>query len=185
MNKGNIIILLSMILAFGITSCITESSKEGTAMPKAGKKSNNSSLLSMYHKDPVNQAQMDENAIIDYAIDKDLKPLRLPSGVYYLVEEEGTGVPLVHGQPFKAHYAGYFLDGQKFDSSYDRGTPIASTVGRMIPGWNEALKMFKTGTKVKLLIPSRMAYGASGFPGFVPPNTPLMFDMHILPITGK
>jgi len=51
----------------------------------------------------------------------------------------------------------------------------------MVPGWNEALKMMNTGTKAQLLLPSHLAYGPRGFPGLIEPNTPLIFDLEIMP----
>ena len=137
------------------------------------------------HKNPETQDQIDENDLLYYAKDKGLKIRKTASGMYYVVKEMGTGITLADDAPFKAHYSGYFLDGKVFDSSYDRGVPLRHVVGGMVAGWNEALKRFPVGTKVQLLIPSRLAYGARGFPGFVPPNTPLIFDMHIMPITGE
>ncbi len=135
------------------------------------------------HKNPVAQDQKDENALLYYAKDKNLNIKKTASGMYYVVQEMGTGITLADGAPFKVHYSGYFLDGKVFDSSHDRGVPLRHVVGGMIPGWNEALKTFPIGSKLQLLIPSRLAYGSRGFPGFVPANTPLIFDMHIMPLT--
>jgi len=179
--------ILWLSLCFFLISCVTE--------PKSGKAENQQvsnkkptteaaqRLYANYHQDPQTQAQRDENVLIDYAIDKGLDPQKTASGLYYILKEEGTGIVLKHNEPFKANYKGYFLDGKVFDSSYKNGQPIRHTVGGMIPGWNEALKTFKIGSKLQLLIPSRLAYGPRGFPGLIPPNTPLVFDMHIMPLT--
>jgi FKBP-type peptidyl-prolyl cis-trans isomerase len=51
----------------------------------------------------------------------------------------------------------------------------------MVPGWNEALLLMNPGTKAQLLIPSRLAYGERGYPGLIPPNTPIIFDIEVLP----
>ena len=140
------------------------------------------SLYTNYHQNPVSQAQKDENMLIDYAIDKDLNVSRTSSGLYYFIEKEGQGEKLKHGQKCKAHYSGYFVDGRVFDSSIERGSPIEFTIGQMNPGWNEGLTYMNIGTKAKLLIPSHLAYGQRGFPGYVPPNTPIIFDLEILPL---
>lgn len=175
--------LLSVLL---LIACKTDNNVANTNDVQSGvkpkKKSDlaNAQLYNNYHDNPINQDQKDENAIIDYAIAKNLDAIKLPSGLYYVLEEEGTGHILQHGQPFTAHYSGYFFDGKKFDSSFDKGVPLAHRVGGVIPGWNEALTTFKVGSKLKLLVPSRLAYGASGFPGFIPANTPLYFELDIL-----
>lgn len=171
-----------------LTSCITDAKKAGegeAANPKKPTSALATKLYANFHQDPQTQAQKDENDLIDYAVDKGLDVSRTASGLYYIVHEEGTGSVTLPNQPFKAHYTGYFLDGKVFDTSRDTGRPIMHTVGGMIPGWNEALTTFKVGSKIQLLIPSHLAYGPSGFPGLIQPNTPLVFDMEILPLLDK
>ena len=74
---------------------------------------------------------------------------KTPSGLEYKVFEEGYGVKPTAGQGIKAHYAGYLLDGAKFDSSYDRRSPLGFAVGtgRVIKGWDEALLDMRVGEK--------------------------------------
>ena len=165
-------------------ACVNETKSPTSTPVKEVKKSTSdlaSRLYANFHNDPQTQDQKDENAIIDYAVDKGLNVKKTASGLYYVVHKEGDGAILIDNQPFKTHYSGYFLDGKVFDSSYNRGEPLTASVGMMNAGWNEALKMFKVGSKVQLLLPSRLGYGARGFPGFVPPNTPIAFDMEIMP----
>lgn len=152
------------------------------AIPKAPTSALATKLYANFHATPSTQAQKDENQLIEYAIEKNLDVEKTSSGLYYIVHEKGKGQPYVHGQPCKAHYSGYTLDGKIFDSSYKRNNPLMFNVGQMIPGWNEALKFMNTGTKAQLLIPSHLAYGPNGFPGLIAPHTPLVFDMEILPL---
>ena len=179
-----------------LSGCVTDGSKKGGAtnatnpVTKAIQKREATSelaerLYSRFHANPATQAQKDENALIDYAVDKNLDAVRTASGLYYVIHKEGVGKKYIHGQPLSAHYQGYFLDGKVFDSSYKRGVPITFNVGQMVPGWNEALKLMNSGTKAQLLIPSSLAYGDRGFAGFVPPNTPLIFDLETLPLGSK
>ena len=180
------LLTLSFVAVIFLSACVNDtknSDKNSTSNVNAKVKKDNK-LYANYTDNPTTQDQIDENALIDYAIEKGLDVKRTNSGLYYVIEEKGNGSMMVNGQPFLAHYSGYFLDGKIFDSSYNRGEPIASAIGSMIPAWNEALVTFPVGTKMKLLIPSKLAYGARGFPGFVPPNSPLVFDMHVLPIGG-
>lgn len=100
-----------------------------------------------------------------------------PSGLQYKIIEEGFGVKPLSGQKIKAHYAGYLLNGAKFDASYDRGKPLEFQVGvgRVIKGWDEALLDMKVGEKRMLKIPSNLAYGSRGAGGVIPPDATLVF----------
>jgi len=180
-----LLIVVFVLLSLFLFSCVTDSKKAAENSDIREKKPTSALATKLYtnfHKDPQTQAQKDENDLIDYAVDKGLDVKRTDSGMYYILHKEGTGTVALDKQPFKAHYTGYFLDGKIFDTSRNTGRPIMHTVGGMIPGWNEALKTFKVGSKVQLLIPSHLAYGPRGFPGLIPPNTPLVFDMEILPL---
>ena len=82
------------------------------------------------------------------------------------------------------HYDGYLLDGTKFDSSRDRGTPYVFRVGtgKVIKGWDEALATMKPGEKRTLLIPWWLGYGAEGRPPSIPPRATLVFEVELLEI---
>jgi peptidylprolyl isomerase len=105
-----------------------------------------------------------------------------PSGLKYVVVEEGTGEATpAKGTTVTAHYTGKLLDGQKFDSSYDRKDPIQFPVGsgRVIKGWDEAFMTMKKGEKRTLIIPPDLGYGASGR-GPIPPNAVMVFDVELV-----
>jgi FKBP-type peptidyl-prolyl cis-trans isomerase len=106
------------------------------------------------------------------------------SGLYYVVDQEGTGAMAQAGQTVVAHYTGtLFDDGKKFDSSVDRGTPFEFPLGqhRVIAGWDEGFGLFKVGSKGKLIIPSKLAYGATGAGGgVIPPNADLVFEVEMI-----
>jgi len=108
------------------------------------------------------------------------------SGLQYKVVEEGYGVKPLAGQKIKAHYAGYLLNGAKFDSSYDRRSPLEFQVGvgRVIKGWDEALLDMKVGEKRMLRIPSNLAYGAKGAGGIIPPNAVLVFYVELVTLAA-
>lgn len=177
-----------VVVLFFLFSCKTEPPKVEKPVVQANVKDKKplsalaERLYVNYTADPQTQFQKDENALIDYAVDNEIDVTRTATGLYYWIEKEGIGPKFIHGQPCQAHYSGYFLDGKVFDSSYNRGKPLFFSVGQMNAAWNEALKLMNTGTKAKLLIPSKLAYGERGFPGYVPPNTPLAFDLEILPL---
>jgi FKBP-type peptidyl-prolyl cis-trans isomerase FkpA/FKBP-type peptidyl-prolyl cis-trans isomerase FklB len=106
------------------------------------------------------------------------------SGLQYEVEKEGTGPMPKDEDIVKVHYTGTLINGEKFDSSVDRGQPAEFPVGGVIPGWTEALKMMKVGSKWKLAIPAKLAYGPSGRPG-IPPNSVLLFDVELLEVKAQ
>ena len=78
------------------------------------------------------------------------------------------------------HYTGTLLDGRMFDSSVKRGAPAEFAVGDVIEGWNEALKTMSKGEKRTLIIPPELGYGAQGYPGIIPPDSHLVFDVELI-----
>jgi len=109
-----------------------------------------------------------------------------PSGLKYKIVEEGFGVKPLAGQKIKAHYAGYLLNGAKFDASYDRRSPLEFQVGvgRVIKGWDEALLDMKVGEKRILKIPSNLAYGEKGAGGIIPPGATLVFYVELVTLAA-
>lgn len=103
------------------------------------------------------------------------------SGLRYIVETEGDGgdKPKM-GTAVTTHYTGTLLDGTKFDSSVDRGEPATFNIGQVIPGWNEALVDMTKGEKRTLIIPPELGYGERGYPGVIPPNSYLVFEVELL-----
>jgi FKBP-type peptidyl-prolyl cis-trans isomerase len=84
----------------------------------------------------------------------------------------------------KVNYTGWLTNGKKFDSSIGRGpfevTPLGSAP--VIKGWNEGIIGMKVGGKRQLRIPPELAYGAGGYPGVIPPNATLIFDVELLSV---
>jgi len=92
------------------------------------------------------------------------------------------------GDKIKVHYTGtLFSNGNKFDSSYDRGTPLPLTLGagQVIKGWDEGLQGMCVGEKRVLTIPADKAYGSRGFGNVIPPNSVLVFDVELTNLESK
>lgn len=122
-----------------------------------------------------------------------------PSGLMYAITEKGTGVKPAAGTTFYFHYAGFFEDGNLFDSSMEEVNktfgkfdanraaqngyrPFPFEAGKkdgMIPGFIEGLENMGFGDKAVVFIPSNLAYGERGAGGVIPPNTMLIFELEM------
>lgn len=106
------------------------------------------------------------------------------SGLYYKITQHGNGKKPQAGQKVAVHYTGMLLDKSVFDSSYSRRQPLNFTigVGQVIEGWDEGILLLHEGDKARLVIPSDLAYGASGAGGVIPPHAPLIFDVELVKV---
>ena len=104
------------------------------------------------------------------------------SGLRYIIEKEGEGEAPKATSSVTVHYTGYLLNGNKFDSSVDRGQPATFGLNQVIPGWTEGLQLLKPGGKAKLIIPANLGYGANGYPPVIPPNSWLVFDVELIKV---
>jgi FKBP-type peptidyl-prolyl cis-trans isomerase FklB len=108
----------------------------------------------------------------------------LPSGLQYEVLTEGTGPKPTLRSSVTTHYHGTLINGNVFDSSYQRGQPATFPVNGVIAGWTEALQLMPEGSKYRLYIPSDLAYGKRGAGRDIGPDSALIFDVELLKVNN-
>jgi FKBP-type peptidyl-prolyl cis-trans isomerase len=125
-------------------------------------------------------------AIVTPAVAQDAKPVELADGLKYTDTKVGDGPVAEKGYIVSVNYTGWLYKngakGAEFDSSSKAGKPITFRLGagQVIKGWDEGLSGMKTGGKRTLIIPSQLAYGASGSGGVIPPNATLIFEVELV-----
>jgi FKBP-type peptidyl-prolyl cis-trans isomerase len=111
--------------------------------------------------------------------------VKTASGLQYWDIKVGTGdVVAKKGDHVKVDYTGWLTTGKKFDSSVGTGQPFDFRVGNgdVIKGWDEGVVGMKVGGKRQLRIPPDLAYGKEGYPGAIPPNATLIFDIQLVSV---
>jgi peptidyl-prolyl cis-trans isomerase A (cyclophilin A) len=101
----------------------------------------------------------------------------------YIMTVDGAGTKAEAGKTVSVHYTGMFVDGNKFDSSRDKGKPISFPLGqgRVIKGWDEGIALFNVGGTGKLFVPYDLAYGTAGR-GAIPAKANLIFDIELVEV---
>jgi FKBP-type peptidyl-prolyl cis-trans isomerase FkpA len=102
------------------------------------------------------------------------------TGLVFVEEKAGTGTTPKQGDKVKVNYKGTLADGTVFDESKQ---PIEFTVGSVVPCWNEALGMMKTGASANIGCPSDLGYGDRGAPPKIPGGAALFFHIDLLEVT--
>lgn len=107
------------------------------------------------------------------------------SGLQYKIITKGDGPVPTAQDKVKVNYTGTLLDGTEFDSSYKRGKPAEFGVKGVISGWTEALQLMPVGSKWRLFVPGKLAYGPRGAGKLIGANASLIFDVELLEIAKK
>ncbi len=121
---------------------------------------------------PQSAPQMGDNSAISYTL--------RPSGLKVFDHATGSGGTPSPTSIVTARYTGWLEDGCIFDSSYVRGEPAEFLLEQLIPGWAEGLSSMQAGGRRRLEVPPQLAYGPVGFPGVIPGNASLVFEIELL-----
>lgn len=118
-----------------------------------------------------------EAEIQAYISANNLTPQKSSSGLYYIIEEQGTGARPSLSDRVKVAYKGYFTNGDVFDESQEGlSFPI---LANLIPGFAEGINYLNAGGKAKLIIPANLAYGSRGNEQ-IPAGAVVIFDVELL-----
>ncbi len=123
------------------------------------------------HKD---YEKIDKEKIENYLRSNNLNALITASGLYYIVQKEGSGERPTSTSTIAVGYQGYFLNNKSFDAS----DSVQFSLSQVIEGWSEGLQLIREGGSIQLFIPSSLAYGSNGN-GIIPANEPLAFDISL------
>jgi len=138
------------------------------------------SLATFFGCKKEKQIDKDRQIILDYLAANNITATETESGLFYVVDLEGTGNFPPANADVTVHYKGYLTDGTVFDNSYDgAGQPLTFNLNGVIEGWTEGIPKFKKGGKGRLFIPSGLAYGSKKV-GSIPANSVLIFEVFLI-----
>ena len=106
----------------------------------------------------------------------------MPGGLYWRrTAGDGTGARPTVEDTVTVHYAGTFIDGETFDSSFDRGEPATFPLGKLIKAWQVAIPEMGVGDTIEIAAPASLAYGPTG-KGPIPGGATLLFKVQLIAI---
>ena len=143
---------------------------------------------------PAKKYEEEEKSLIDdYVADHNITVSPDSHGLYYIELEPGTGDLIKTGDTVGVFYTLYFLNGDEVENNLDSETPFRLMVGsyEIIDGWSIGLTYMKLGTKARILLPSSLAYGTTGYGRYdvygyyhiiIPGYTPLLFELEVVEV---
>ena len=128
---------------------------------------------------PVDYTVQNEKEIVDYIAKNKLTATKTDSGLYYVVNEAGTGAQPTASSNVTVAYKGYFTNGNVFDQSNASG--ISFGLQQVIKGWTEGIPYFKEGGSGILLVPAHLGYGNDDR-GPIPGGSVLIFEVKLITV---
>ncbi|MCH2082996.1 MAG: FKBP-type peptidyl-prolyl cis-trans isomerase [Saprospiraceae bacterium] len=119
------------------------------------------SLLFLSCSKDDSQAEIDRNTILSYIDANDIDAVEHPSGLYYVIENQGSGGSPTLSDSVKVQYTGFITEGLIFDQTPE-GETRSFLLDDLIPGWEIGIPLVEKGGEIKLILPSALAYGSQG-----------------------
>ena len=143
-------------------------------------------LLAMFFaacsKDDDNQDEIDDQIIQDYLNQHNLDAEEDPSGMFYIIHDEGTGAHPDLSSTVEVLYVGTLTNGNVFDET-SGNAPVSFPLQNLIEGWKIGIPLMKKGGSATFYIPSRLGYGSAAHYG-IPANSVLIFDITLVNFTN-
>lgn len=128
---------------------------------------------------PVDYSEQNDADIQAYITENNLNATKTASGLYYVVDQQGTGEKPNSNSDVTVSYKGYFLNGTVFDQSDADG--ISFNLQQVIAGWTEGITYYNEGGSGTLLVPAHLGYGSYGY-GSIPGGSVLIFDIELIAV---
>ena len=128
---------------------------------------------------PVDYVSLNNKEILDYLAKNNLQAQKSASGLYYIIQTEGTGAKPGPTDQVQVAYKGYFTNGNVFDQSTSTG--ISINLQQVIRGWTEGITYFKEGGSGILFIPSQLGYGFQDYRS-IPGGSVLIFEINLIKV---
>ncbi|MFD1002235.1 FKBP-type peptidyl-prolyl cis-trans isomerase [Ohtaekwangia kribbensis] len=135
----------------------------------------------LYAKRKGFQKTKDAKAIEKYLADKKITAQTDTSGIRYVIHTTAGGAKPTPNSCVEVAYEGKFLKDEK---TFDKNPKMSFSLNQVIPGWKQSIPMLGIGDSATFYIPSHLAYGPQGYPGAIPPNAILIFDVKLF-ATGE
>ncbi|HTB23321.1 MAG TPA: FKBP-type peptidyl-prolyl cis-trans isomerase [bacterium] len=104
------------------------------------------------------------------------------SGLQYQILRPGHGRKPGPNDSVTVDYTGSLVDGDEFDSSYERHQPATFPLKQVIPGWSEGLRLMSVGSKYRFVLPPKIAYGGDGRPPEIGPDAVVIYEVELLAV---
>ena len=127
----------------------------------------------------IDYVAKNDQEITAYIAENNLEAQKSNSGLYYVINEEGTGAQPTATSNVTVAYKGYYLNGKVFDQSDENG--ISFGLQQVIKGWTEGIPYFKEGGNGILLVPAHLGYGNNNYSG-IPGGSVLIFDVSLISV---
>lgn len=129
--------------------------------------------------EPIDYTIQNDNEIKAYIEENDLTAIKTESGLYYVIEEQGSGKQPTANSNVTVAYKGFYSNKKVFDQSSESG--ISFSLQNVIRGWKEGIPLFKEGGSGILLVPSHLGYGSFNYRG-IPGGSVLIFNVKLISV---